>query len=136
MQFHKTATIYDHMTPHEQDKLARIVFRHLSENVPSWRAVPIASDDPEELDRAPGHKRWRLAKFHEWGDSRYESNRKLIMDAGRYLEARGYKTASIRSPKPGYVGIRVANAGSWRLCVRIPHDIAERILILGFMPGE
>lgn len=124
------------MTPHEQDLLARIVFRHLSENVPSWREVPIAPDAPEELDKAPGYRRWRMAKLQKGeADSRYEGNRKLIMDAGRYLNSLGYTTASIRSPKPGHVSVRVANAGSWRLCVRFPQETAERILILGFMPG-
>lgn len=124
------------MTPHEQDMLARIVFRRLAESVPSWMEVPIQPDGPEQLDRATGYRRWRMAKFQKGeADSKWEANRKLIMDAGRHLEARGYTTASIRSPKPGHVSVRVANAGSWRLCVRIPEETAERILILGFMPG-
>lgn len=129
------------MTPHEQDLLARIVFRHLAESVPSWREVPIAPDAPEELHKAPGYRRWHRDRFQRGEiqnlfQSMFESNRKLIMDAGRYLEAMGYQTTTIRSATPGTVSVRVANAGSWRLCVRIPLDNAERMLILGFMPGE
>ena len=125
------------MTPHEQDLLARIVFRRLAESVPSWREVPIAPDAAEELDKASGYKAWRRAKFQKGvADSKWEANRKLIMDAERHLENMGYRCTSIRSPKPGHVSVRVANAGSWRLCVRIPEETAERMLILGFMPGE
>lgn len=125
------------MTPHEQDILAQTVFRHLAESVPSWREVPIAPDAPDELDQAPGYNRWHRERVRRGeARSRYESNRRLIMDAGRHLEALGYQTASIRSPRPGHVSVRVANAGSWRLCVRIPEETAVRMLVLGFMPGE
>lgn len=123
------------MNDKEQDILAQTLFRHLAENVPAWREVPITPDSPEELERAPGYSRWRRANYRNGeAQSRYESNRRLIMDAGRHLEAMGYKTTSIRSATPGTVSVRVANAGSWRLCVRIPHEIAERIIILGFVP--
>ena len=125
------------MTPHEQELLARTVFRHLAEKLPSWREVPIAPDSPEDLLRAPGYSQWRRANYRKGeAQSRYESNRRLIMDAGRHLEALGYKTTSIRSSTPGTVSVRVANAGSWRLCVRIPEETAERILILGFLPRD
>ena len=124
------------MTPHEQELLARTVFRHLAENLPSWREVPIPPDHKDELDKAPGYKRWRAENYRKNETStRYESNRRLIMDAGRYLESLGFQTTSIRRATPGTVSVRVANAGSWKLCVRIPEETAERMLVLGFMPG-
>lgn len=131
------------MTQQELDRLARTVFRHLAENVPSWGEIPIAPDTPEDLTQAAGYKRWRRAKFQKGeADSRYEANRRLIMDAGRHLEDMGYQTTSIRSPKPDYISVRpdyisvrVANAGSWRLCARIPEDAAGRIIVLGFLPS-
>lgn len=123
------------MNNKEQDLLAQAIFRHLADNVDAWKEVPIAHDSPEELDRAPGYPRWRMANRRNGeAQSRYESNRRLITDAGRHLEAMGYKTTSIRSATPGTVSVRVANAGSWRLCVRVPTEIAERIIILGFVP--
>ena len=118
------------------DPLSRAVFRHLAQNVRSWREVPIDPDAPEELEKSPGYKQWRRAKFQKilLADRKWEANRRLIMDAEWHLEDMGYRCASIRSPKPGHASVRVANAGSWRLCVRIPEDIAERIIILGFVP--
>ena len=46
----------------------------------------------------------------------------------------GYQTTQIRSATPGTVSVRVANAGHARLCVRVPLDIAEKIIVLGFVP--
>lgn len=123
------------MTPHEQDRLARAIFRHLADNVDAWKEVPIEPDSPEELDRAAGYLRWRRANRRNGeAQSRYEANRRLITAAETHLNDLGYKTTSIRSATPGTVSVRVANAGSWRLCVRVPEEIAERIIILGFVP--
>jgi hypothetical protein len=124
------------MTPHELDRLAREVFRHLAENVPEWREVPIRPDDPEDLERARDYRRWRRASYPLTGQSRYECNRTLIMAAERHLEGMGYRCSTIRSPAKNHASVRVAHAGAWRLCTRIPLDTAERVVILGFMPGS
>jgi hypothetical protein len=121
------------MTPHELDRLAREVFRHLAEHVQEWREVPIHPDDPEDLEQARDYRRWRRAiGYAEKG--RYEASRKLIRAAERHLGTMGYRCSSIRTPAPGHISVRVAHAGSWRLCTRIPEDTAERVIILGFLP--
>jgi hypothetical protein len=121
------------MTPHELDILARQVFRHLAGNLPEWREVPIRPDDPEDLEQAGDYRRWRRATgYAEKG--RYEASRKLIRAAERHLETMGYRCSSIRTPAPNHASVRVAHAGAWRLCTRIPLDTAERVIILGFLP--
>jgi hypothetical protein len=123
------------MTPHELDILARQVFIHLAENVPEWREVPIHPDDPEDLEHARDYKRWRRANRPLTAQSRYENNRKLIRAAERHLEDMGFRCSRIRTPAPNHASVRVAHAGSWRLCTRIPDEIAERVIILGFLPN-
>jgi len=119
------------MTPHELDILARTVFKHLAENVPLWKEVPIGTDDPE---KAQGHRRWWRAAYRTTGQSRYEADRALTRAAEKHLEGMGYRCSSIRTPAPNHASVRVAHAGAWRLCTRIPLETAERIIILGFLP--
>jgi hypothetical protein len=122
------------MTPHELDLLAREVFKHLAENLPEWREVPIHPDDPEDLEQARDYRRWRRANLPFTAQRRYECNRRLIMSAERHLGTMGYRCSSIRTPAPNHASVRVAHAGAWRLCTRIPLDTAERVIILGFLP--
>jgi hypothetical protein len=121
------------MTPRELDLLARQVFKHLAENVPEWRNVPIRPDDPRELEQAKGYGAMRRPSIRN-SKMRYESDRRIITAAKRHLEGIGYPCSSIRTPAPGHISVRVAHAGSWRLCTRIPEDTAERVIILGFLP--
>jgi hypothetical protein len=122
------------MTPQELDILSRQVFKHLAENLPAWMEVPISPNDPEDLEQAAGYKKWIRSNCPLTTQSRYESNRKLIMDAERYLRSMGYKCSRIRKPYSNHESVRVAHAGNWRLCTSIPQDIAERIIVLGLMP--
>lgn len=119
------------MTQNELQLLSRTIFRHLAENVQTWRDIPVEPDAPEDIEKSPGYTRWRKTNFRH---GQFEANRRIIMDAESHLESMGYRCTSVRNATPGTVSVRVANSGSWRLCVRVPEDMAERIMILGFLP--
>lgn len=121
------------MSEKELELLARAFFRNCAENVKAWRETGIGPEDDEDLTKTKGYTAFRRTNF-KIGLGKYESNRSLIGSAETHLNSMGYHTTSIRSAPPGTVSVRIANAGSWRLCVRVPKEIASRIIVLGFVP--
>jgi hypothetical protein len=124
------------MNEQELNLLSRVFFRSCAENAQAWKEIGVRPDDPEDISKAQGFKAWKRANHQaSFVGSSYESNMKAMRSAEKYLNRMGYRTTSIRSATPGTVSVRVANAGSVRLCVRVPKEIAERIVILGCIPN-
>lgn len=123
------------MNEEQLEKLGRIFFRSCAEHAPVWKRIGIRPDGPQDLRQTDEYRKWsRQTNILGQRVSPYESSREAIRSAELYLNKMGYHTTSIRSPTRTAFSVRVANAGAVRLCVRIPKEIAEQILILGFVP--
>lgn len=121
------------MTEKEHELLSRIFFQSCLENVQSWKELNPTFEENNDLSESSGYKAWRRSGG-QGITPKYEANRKLILSAEKHLNSIGYQTTSIRSATPTTVSVWIARASSWKLCVRVPKDMVERILILGFVP--
>jgi hypothetical protein len=118
------------MDERELRALARALFRSCAENARAWREIGVMAQDPENLRRAPGWEAWR----RRLGLAPYESALRAMRSAEAHLNDLGYQTTAITSHTKDAVSVRVAEAVSVRLCVRVPKGIAPRIAILGIVP--